>query len=135
MNYLGLAAAATAFLNIWIGHVAVRKVEFYSQTIWLPTVLTIALGLFVEFLSLSMGNLFLKTMLGITGTLLLWDALELARQQHRVKKGHAPANPNNPRHLKILSEHHTATALNGLNPNPLGSPFSREESLHVVDGD
>ncbi len=33
--------------------------------------------------------------LGIFGITLLWDALECVRQQRRVVRGHAPANPQN----------------------------------------
>ena len=57
----------------------------------------------------------LRCILGIT---LLWDALEFTRQQKRVKKGHAPANPHNPRHAKILAEHPTATTLDLLKHLP-----------------
>ncbi|MDP1779418.1 MAG: DUF4491 family protein, partial [Anaerolineales bacterium] len=98
INTLGLTAALTAFLSIWIGHVAVRKIEFISPTIWLPTILFTALGLFTEYSSLITDNLSLKTSLGIIGITFLWDALEFTRQQKRIRKGHAPANPNNPRH-------------------------------------
>src|SRR5512133_3344640 len=109
MNILGPVAALTAFFGIWFGHVAVRKVEFLSPTIWLPTTIFAALGLIVEFLSLSTFHRPLSTIFGILGITLLFDALELTRQQKRIIKGHAPANPNNPRHIRILAEHSTAT--------------------------
>ncbi len=104
INTLGLVAAITAFLTIWFGHVAVRKIEFISPTIWLPTILFTALGLLTEYCSLITDNLSLKTALGIAGITLLWDAFEFTRQQKRIRKGHAPANPNNPRHAKILAD-------------------------------
>jgi hypothetical protein len=109
MNTMGVIAAFAAFMSVWFGHVAVRKIEFVSPTIWIPTIIFAALGILVEFLSLSMVNRQLSVMFGILGITLLFDALEFTRQQKRVKKGHAPANPNNPRHARILAEHPTAT--------------------------
>jgi hypothetical protein len=104
MNTLGLTAAITAFLSIWFGHVAVRKIESISPTIRLPTSIFVALGLVTEYCSLITGNLSLSTAFGITGITFLWDALEFTRQQNRVKHGHAPANPNNPRHARFLAD-------------------------------
>ena len=135
---LGLVAALTAFFSIWFGHVAVRKVEFNSATIWLPTIVFAALGLIVEILSLTTlapdAHLSWRTVpgsagvvnrpwsvvLGILGITLLFDALQFTTQQDRVKKGHAPANPNNPRHIKILAEHSSATTLDLLKREPNG---------------
>ena len=119
INTLGLIAALTTFLSIWIGHVSVRKIESTSRTIWIPTVIAIMLGLFTEYSSLITDNLSLKTALGITGITLLWDALEFTRQQKRIIKGHAPANPNNPRHARILAEPNShATTLDLLKREP-----------------
>jgi hypothetical protein len=131
-NTLGLVAAITAFLSIWIGHVAVRKIEAASRTIWIPTLGAIVFGLTLEYLSLVTENISLKTALGITGSTLLWDTLEFTRQQHRVKKGHAPANPNNPRHAKILAEHPSATTLDLLNRDPIGKPVSQTEAISLI---
>ena len=132
MNWIGLVAAVTAFLSIWFGHVAVRKIEFIAPMIWLPTFIFAALGLFTEYLSLITDNLSLKTALGITGITLLWGALEFTRQQKRIIKGHAPANPNNPRHAKILSEHSSATTLNLLKREPLGRTVSHDEAVKLI---
>ncbi len=128
MNWIGLLAAATAFLSIWIGHVAVRKIEASSRTIWVPTVTAIALGISLEYLSLIVDNLLLKTAFGITGITLLWDALEFTRQQNRVKHGHAPANPNNPRHARILKEHPSATTVDLLDREPTGSQITGQRT-------
>ena len=127
MNWIGLLAAATAFLSIWIGHVAVRKIEASSRTIWVPTVTAIALGISLEYLSLIVDNLLLKTAFGITGITLLWDALEFTRQQNRVKHGHAPANPNNLRHARILKEHPSATTVDLLDREPTGSQITGQQ--------
>ena len=128
INILGLTAALAAFFSIWFGHVAVRKVEFLSPTIWLPTVIFATVGLFVEFLSLSIVNRPWSVALGILGITLLFDALEFTRQQNRVKKGHAPANPNNPRHAKILAECSSATTLDLLKRDPIGRIVSTKKA-------
>jgi hypothetical protein len=120
LNYLGVTAAVAAFLTIWWGHIAVRKIEFASPTIWLPVTVSTLLGLIVEWFSLSTFNLQLSTVLGIFGITLLWDAFEFTRQQKRVIKGHAPANPKNPRHAKILAEHKSATTVDLLKREPTG---------------
>jgi len=132
INSLGLTAAVTAFLTIWIGHVAVRKVEANTINIKKTMFIAIALGLLVEYLSLSTSNLQLSTALGILGITLLWDAFEIYRQEKRIKHGHAPANPNNPRHAKILAEHSTATKLDLLKRDPVGRQVSPEEAPKLI---
>ena len=134
MNWIGLVAALTAFLSIWFGHVAVRKIESTSRTIWIPTVTALALGLITEYCSLITVNLSLKTALGITGITLLWDALEFTRQQKRILKGHAPANPNNPRHVKILADHKSATTFDLLKRDPVGRRVSDDEAIKLIAG-
>jgi len=123
MNTLGLVAAVTAFLSIWGGHVAVRKVEFISPTIWFPTVIFGALGLITECFSVITVHRPLSTVLGILGITLLFDAFELTRQQRRIQKGHAPANPGNPRHAAILADPgFHATTHDLLKREPTGKP-------------
>ncbi|MBI5353979.1 MAG: DUF4491 family protein [Chloroflexi bacterium] len=125
INTIGLTAAITAFLSIWIGHVAVRKIEAASPVIWIPTVASILLGLVTEYCSLLTNNLHLKTAFGIIGVTLLWDALEFTRQQKRIIKGHAPANPNNPRHARILANSNFhATTHDLLKREPSGKRFT-----------
>jgi len=111
LNYIGIIAAVTAFLGIWLGHITVRKTEFVSPTIWLPTIIFAGLGITFEFFSLSTVHTPLSTALGILGITLLWDAFEFTRQQRRIRKGHAPANPRNPRHVKIMAEYPSATTV------------------------
>lgn len=120
MNFFGLIAALTAFLSIWLGHVAVRKIEFISPTIWIPSTIFAIFGIVCEWLSLITPNLQLATIFGILGITLLFDAFELRRQQKRIIKGHAPANPNNPRHALILTQYSTATTLDLLKHEPIG---------------
>ena len=119
MNLIGVVAALATFLSVWFGHVAVRKIEFISPTIWIPSTLFTILGLMAGYLSISTANRSLSTALGIFCITLLFDALELRRQQNRVKKGHAPANPNNPRHARILTEFPWATTVDLLKREPV----------------
>ena len=98
INFIGVVAALAAFLSIWFGHAAVRKIEFISPTLWLPSTIFAVCGLLAEYLSLTTIHRILSTVFGIAGITFLFDTLEFIRQQRRVRKGHAPANPNNPRH-------------------------------------
>ena len=92
------------------------------------------LGLITEYFSLMTDNLPLKTAFGILGITLLWDALEFTRQQKRILKGHAPANPNNPRHARILAEHKSATTLDLLKRDPVGRLVSHAEAIKLIAG-
>jgi hypothetical protein len=133
INPLGLTAAVTAFLSIWIGHVSVRKIEAITVNLWKPMVIAIALGLTLEYAAISISNRPLSTVCGILGITLLWDALEFMRQSHRILKGHAPANPNNPRHAAMLVEPNTrATTLNLLNRDPIGRAVDMDEAIKLV---
>lgn len=132
LNLIGLVAAAGTFLGTWFGHVAVRKIESLSPTIWLPTLIFAVAGIGLEWLALTTFNLFLSTACGILGFTFLWDALEFTRQQNRVKKGHAPANPKNPRHARLLREHPSATTLDLLKRDPIGKPVSHGEAVKLV---
>lgn len=128
MNFIGVIAALAAFLSVWFGHVAVRKIEFLSPTIWIPSTIFAILGLVAETFSLFTVNRPLSAVFGILGITLLFDAFELTRQQKRVRKGHAPANPSNPRHAKILAQHSSATTLDLLKRDPVGAPISTESA-------
>jgi hypothetical protein len=132
MNLIGLVSALAAFFGIWFGHVAVRKLEFISPTIWLPTIIFTTLGLFTESYSLITDNLLLKTACGILGFTLLWDALEFTRQQNRIKKGHAPANSANPRHARLMRKYVSVTTLDLLKRDPLGKPVSASEAIKLI---
>jgi hypothetical protein len=120
INFLGLIGAVIAFFSIWVGHVAVRKIESISPTIRIPSMIFAVLGLSCEWFSLKASSLQIATVFGILGITLLFDGFELARQQRRIIKGHAPANPDNPRHAKILKEYASATTLDLLKREPIG---------------
>jgi hypothetical protein len=121
MNPIGLVAAVSAFLSIWLGHVSVRKIESAAPALGLPTAAFIGGGIFVEWLSARSTDMAVCAAAGILGITLLWDAVELWRQQSRVRRGHAPANPANPRHARMLAEPGTkATIHNLLKRKPMG---------------
>ena len=124
MNWVGLAAAVAAFLGIWIGHVAVRRVEAVAPRLWGPVVTGLALGFGLEYWSLLTKSRLWSGALGVLGIILLWDAFELFRQERRVKDGHAPANPDNPRHARLLKEYPNATTVDLLRNEPTGIPSS-----------
>jgi hypothetical protein len=123
-NSAGLIAGLSTFLGIWLGHAAVRKVESFAPALWLPMLFFAGAGLALEYFSLQVSSRGLSACLGILGITLLWDAFELTRQQKRVRKGHAPANPRNPRHARILAEYPAATPLNPLKREPVVHPLS-----------
>ena len=130
---LGLVAALTTFFSIWFGHVAVRKIEFISPTVWIPSTIFVILGLSCEWISLKASSLQIATIFGILGITLLFDAFELTRQQRRIMKGHAPANPDNPRHAKILKEYPVATTMDLLKREPMGFSLSLPEDSIVME--
>jgi hypothetical protein len=132
MSFIGLVAAVATFFSIWFGHVAVRKVESISPTIWLPTVVFAIAGITLEWFSLSTSNFLLSAAFGIIGITFLWDGLEFTRQQNRIKKGHAPANLDNPRHARLMCEHASATTLDLLKRDPLGKPVSPSEAVRLI---
>ncbi len=134
IHWIGLVAAGATFLGIWLGHVAVRKIDFFSPTVWLPTVVAVLLGLIFEVVAVLSASLYLSAALGILGITFLWDAFEFWRQHHRVRLGHAPANPDNPRHAQILAESAAATTVDLLNRDPIGRPVSSGEDLRPVAG-
>ena len=132
MNFIGLVAGLAAFFSIWFGHVAVRKIEFISPTIWLPSTLFALVGIVFEWFALSTSNFLLSAAFGILGFTFLWDALEFTRQQNRIKKGHAPANPDNPRHARLMREYPSATTLDLLKRDPIGKAVSHREAIELI---
>jgi hypothetical protein len=118
-NMIGVVAAFATFLGVWIGHITVRKVEYRAPDLRIPMLTAVIIGLTLEFAALSSGSLSVSGACGILGMTALFDALEFRRQFKRVKQGHAPANPNNPRHAPLLIEG-KATTVDLLKREPLG---------------
>ncbi len=104
LNGIGVVAALATFLGVWIGHVTVRKVEYRAPDLRVPMFIAVISGLALEIAALSSSSLYVSGACGILGMTALFDALEFRRQFKRVKKGHAPANPDNPRHAPLLAE-------------------------------
>jgi len=132
LNYTGPVAAASVFLGVWFGHVAVRKIESISATIWLPTLGFAFVGIVLGWGSLSTSDPLLSTACGILGFTFLWDVAEFTRQQNRIKKGHAPANPKNPRHVRLMRESAVATTLDLLRRDPIGRPVTHTEAIQLI---
>jgi hypothetical protein len=132
INPIGLIAAASTFLGVWFGHVAVRRTEFVSPSICLPTSLFAVVGIILEWLSLTTSSISGSALFGILGITLLFDALEFTRQQNRIRKGHAPANPHNPRHARLMREHASMSTLDLVKRDPIGQPVSHKEAVRLI---
>jgi len=132
IQWIGIVTAITTFVGVWVGHVSVRKIEYISSNLWFPSLMAILSGLILEFFSFRCKHDTLSAFLGILGVILLWDGIEFRRQQRRVWKGHAPANPSNPRHLRILANSPFATPFDLLDREPTGHPVNREEAIDLV---
>ena len=134
LNWLGPASAFATFFGIWIGHVSVRKIEREVERIWIPSALALLFGIGLVTASFITPNLILSTICGILAVTLFWDALELAiHQPNRIKRGHAPANPNNPRHSMILATFPSATTIDWLDRDPRGIPYTNEELNSLME--
>ena len=94
IEWSGPVFATVTVLTIWSGHVMVRKVNYHFGT--RPVPIVAVLGLLALVGSVMTDNFVLSGTLGIIGITTLWDAFELVRQESRVRKGHAPMNPNRP---------------------------------------
>jgi len=111
MQAIGLVGAAATFFGVWFGHVAVRKVEFKIERLWIAMAAALVIGVSLETWSLLTGSKLLAAAAGILGT---------------------PANQHNPRHARILAERHEATTLDLLNRDPVEHPVSPQEAIHLM---
>ena len=94
LQWAGPVLAVVTFATIGFGHMMVRKVNYLYGTKPAPYVL--GLGLLFLFISLRATSDLASAVLGIVAVTTLWDAFELYRQEERIRRGHAPANPNRP---------------------------------------
>jgi hypothetical protein len=132
INHIGIITAVTTFLTIWFGHVMVRKLESRLKRIAPAVIICILLGLLFEICAFMMESNTVSAIFGIVGFTFLWDALEFFRQEKRIKVGHAPANPKNPRHASILAQYSSATPVDLLNRKPRGKAYSEEEITNLL---
>ncbi len=116
-HFAGILFGITTIAGIWIGHVLVRKVEFTSADLRLPIYAFFTLGGGLVLISLFSTSNLISGVFGILGVIFLWNGIETGHQEKRVKRGHTPANPNNPRHRQILRNFPTATTENLLKHN------------------
>jgi hypothetical protein len=123
LNLTGLSAALATFFGIWGGHVAVRKFEANLTDLRPAMGICVLLGFGMWTGALLSDSMPVSAGLGILGMTLLWDAFEFYRQEKRIKTGHAPANPNNPRHKRILAEYPSATTTDWLDRHPRGAAY------------
>ncbi len=128
LNWTGVVAALATFFGVWIGHVTVRKVEYRAPDLRTPMLIAVIIGLALEGVALSSSSLYVSGACGILGMTVLFDALEFRRQFKRVKKGHAPANPDNPRHAPLLAEGQ-ATTIDLLKREPTGQAIIYTEQI------
>jgi hypothetical protein len=133
LNFIGLVAALATFMGVWFGHVIVRKIEYHVTDIYIPAALFALTGIAFEHFSVITKDIFLSTASGILGITFLWDSLEFFRQQKRIKVGHAPANPRNPRHARFLSDFPSATAFDWLARYPTGHALTAEEIQQIKE--
>ena len=124
-NWIGVVAALATFLSVWLGHVSVRALEYRAASLRWPTVMYLTVAALAYFGSLVSPSPVVSGALGILGTTLWFDALELRRQFKRVMKGHAPANPRNPRHVPLIAQGR-ATTTDWLNRQPTGQQVRSE---------
>lgn len=92
LQWAGLVLAVVTFATIGLGHEAVRKTNYLYGTKPVPYVFIA--GLLFLFISLRLQSNLASAALGIIGITTLWDSFELIRQEERIRRGHAPANPN-----------------------------------------
>ncbi len=110
LNWIGVVAALATFFGVWIGHVTVRKVEYRAPDLRVPMLIAVIVGLGLEVAALLSTSPYISGACGILGMTALFDALEFRRQFKRVQKGHAPANPDNPRHAPLLAAGQATTS-------------------------
>ena len=81
-NLLGFASAFATFLGVWLGHVAVRKIEREMANLWIPALIAFTMGFGFEVASFFVSSLYLSAMCGILGVTLLWDSFEFYRSKN-----------------------------------------------------
>ena len=94
IEWAGPAFAATTVATIWLGHELVRKVNYHFGT-W-PAIPLFALGIAITVSTLFVTSPLLSGVLGIIGLTTIVDGNEILRQEKRIRRGHAPENPNRP---------------------------------------
>jgi hypothetical protein len=84
MQFAGLVLAVVTFGTIGIGHILVRRLQARFGT--RPAIVFFVLGLLVLWLSLISAADLLSAVLGITAVTLIWDGVEIYRQEGRMRR-------------------------------------------------
>jgi hypothetical protein len=84
LQWAGLILAGVTFGTIGFGHVLVRRLHARFGT--RPALPLFILGAFVLFVSLLFQNNLLSGALGIVSITVLWDGVEIYRQEKRVQR-------------------------------------------------
>ncbi len=132
MQTIGLVAAGVTFGAIWFGHVSVRVVEYRAAHLRVPQAIALLLGVALVLAALLTANRALSGAFGIVAMTLFFDAVELGRQERRVAAGHAPANPDNPRHRPLLASGR-ATTMHRLDREPPGQPATADAAARLLE--
>ncbi|HSQ26358.1 MAG TPA: DUF4491 family protein [Anaerolineales bacterium] len=83
LQWAGPILAMTTFATIGIGHVLVRRLHARYGT--RPAVLFFVLGGLVLVSSVFISTNLISAILGITGITLVWDGIEIFRQEKRMQ--------------------------------------------------
>jgi len=84
LQWAGIVLAVTTFATIAFGHVLVRRLHARYGT--RPAIPLFLAGGVVLFSSLLAAGDLLSGVLGITAVTLLWDGVEMYRQEKRVQR-------------------------------------------------
>jgi hypothetical protein len=87
LQLAGLVLAIVTFATIGIGHIFVRGLHARFGT--LPAIPFFLLGLLILFFSLMIAGDLFSAALGITAITLVWDGVEIFRQEKRVRASRA----------------------------------------------
>jgi hypothetical protein len=83
VQWAGIILAFITFATIGVGHVLVRRLHARYGT--QPALPFFGLGLLVLALSLAIPSDLLSAALGLTAITLVWDGIEMYRQEKRMK--------------------------------------------------
>ena len=93
MNFTGIIIGLATYITIGIFHPIVIKAEYYlGSKCWWMFLLS---GIIFCALSVTIDNLIVSTILGVTAFSCFWSILELKQQKERVRKGWFPKGPGN----------------------------------------
>ena len=91
MYFTGIIIAAMTFLTIGIWHPIVIKTEYYWGT--RPWIVYLIIGIGCLASALFISNVYLSSLLGVSGASAFWGIGELFKQEKRVEKGWFKKNP------------------------------------------